>query len=332
LAKSQLKQDPQVSVGVIVVNYNGGDRLDACLTALRQQTCPPDRTILVDNNSTDFSSDAVQKNFPNVEIVSLDDNIGFAAANNIAVNLLNTVDWVVLLNPDAYANPDWLAKLLAAATEHPEYSFFGCRMLMMDEKFLDGTGDILHVSGAGWRRDYGNPADQRRQSDEIFSPSGAAAMFKREIYLEAGGMNEDFFCYIEDVDLGFRLQLLGYRCRYVADAVVVHEGSALVGQHSDFQVYHGHRNLVWSYVMNMPAPWIWIYLPQHLLYNVASIILYIFRGKAAVILRSKVDAIRGLAKAWQLRRKIQASTRVSTRVLRKRMAHGLLRPYLFRHK
>ncbi len=330
LVNKRIKPVSQTSVGVIIVNYNGGERLETCLSALKQQTRQPDRIILVDNNSRDFVADNIQKNFPDVEIVVLEKNIGFAAANNKAVDLLASVEYVVLLNPDAYAKPDWLEKYLVGASAHPECSFFACRMLSTDGESLDGTGDVYHVSGASWRRDYGNPADRRRQSGEIFLSSGAAALFKRDVYLEAGGLNEDFFCYMEDVDLGFRIQLLGYRCFYISDAVVIHEGSALVGQHSDFQVYHGHRNLVWVYVMNMPSPWIWVYLPQHLLYNVASILLYIFRAKTAVILRAKYDAIKGLARAWRQRGLIQARLRVSTKELRGKLSHGLLAPYLYR--
>lgn len=322
----------QTSIGVIIVNYNGGERLEACLSALAQQTRKPDKTIIIDNCSSDFDAESLQKKFSGVDIVALNENTGFAAANNKAVDILSSVEWVVLLNPDAYAKPDWLEKFIAGSNDHPECSFFACRMVSLDGQSLDGTGDIYHVSGASWRRDYGNPALDRLQCDEIFSPSGAAAMIKRDVFLEAGGFNEDFFCYMEDIDLGFRIQLLGYCCFYISDAVVTHEGSALVGQHSDFQVYYGHRNLVWAYLMNMPSPWIWIYLPQHLLYNVACILLYIYRGKTAVIIRAKFDAIKGLKRAWQQRKRVQAGIRVNVDDLRKKFSHGLLTPYLHRDK
>ena len=320
------------TVAVIIVNYNGGELLQRCLIALSKQTRKPDRILLVDNNSDNFSADQIHASFPQIEVLPLPENTGFAVANNLAVAKLEGMDWTVLLNPDAYAEPDWLEKFIAGAERHPEFSFFGCRMLAMDERRLDGTGDVYHVSGASWRRDHGKSIDRRRLSDEILSPSGAAALFRRDVYLEAGGFNEDFFCYMEDVDLGLRLQLLGYRCFYIADAVVTHQGSALVGKYSDFQVYHGHRNLVWVYLMNMPSPWIWIYLPQHLLYNVASIILFILRGKMAVILRAKIDAIKGLSRAWQQRKQIQQTARISTSELRKRMSHGLFVPYLNRNE
>ena len=320
------------TVAVVIVNYNGEELLERCLRSLSGQTRMPDRILLVDNHSDNFSVEKTQARHPHIEIIPLRENTGFAAANNLAIGLLDGIDWVALLNPDAYAEPDWMERLMAGVAQHPEYSFFGCRMLAVDEGRLDGTGDVYHVSGASWRRDHGKSTERRKQSDEIFSPSGAAALYRREIYLEAGGLNEEFFCYMEDVDLGFRLQLLGYRSFYIADAVVTHVGSGLVGHYSDFQVYHGHRNLVWVYVMNMPGPWFWIYLPQHLLYNMASLLLFVYRGQAKVILRSKIDAVKGLARMWRQRRENQEKARTSARDLRSRMAHGLLAPYLNRNE
>lgn len=320
------------TVAVIIVNYNGGQYLEKCLEALSKQSRKPDKVLIVDNNSDDFHASRIHDRYPQVDILALDENTGFAAANNRAVRLLNGMEWVVLLNPDAYAQHDWLENFLAGAMSHPDVHYFGCHMLAATDNKQDGTGDVYHISGAVWRRDYGQAVGVKRGEGEIFSPSGAAALYRRDVFMEAGGFNEAFFCYLEDIDLGFRLQLLGYRCIYIPDAVVTHEGAALVGKHSDFQVYHGHRNLVWTYVMNMPAPWFWIYLPQHLLYNLASVLLFVYHGKSSVILRSKFDAIKGLPRAWRLRRQIQRKSNVDIGKLRKSMAHGLFSPYLNRYE
>lgn len=320
------------TVAVVIVNYNGGEFLEQCLLALGLQTRKPDRVMLVDNNSEHFSANEIKSLYPQTEIMQLTENVGFAAANNLAIKELDDMDWVVLLNPDAYAEPDWLEKYMAGVENHPDFHFFGCRMLATTAKMLDGTGDVYHISGANWRRDYGKSADRHKQEEEIFSPSGAAALFHRSVYLEAGGLNEDLFCYMEDIDLGFRLQLLGYRCFYIADAVVTHEGSALVGSHSDFQVYFGHRNLVWVYIMNMPSPWIWIYLPQHILYNLVGVVYFIYHGKTSVILKAKLDAIKGLRRAWYFRKAIQSKIKIDIKDLRKKLAHGLFSPYLSRYE
>jgi GT2 family glycosyltransferase len=288
--------------------------------------------ILVDNNSTAFDQYRAERIYPGIEIIALQENIGFAAANNLAIRMLEDVEWVALLNPDAYPRPDWLAELLTAAQQETAFQFFGSRMMSTDSGSMDGTGDVYHVSGAVWRRDHGvAPASSCQQRGEIFAPSAAAALYRRDLLLQADGFDEDFFCYMEDVDLGFRLRLAGYRCLYVPEAVVVHEGSGLVGEYSNFQVYHGHRNLVWVYLSNMPGIWLWLYLPQHLLYNLASIALFAWRRKLRVILRAKYDALRGIPAAWRKRRLIQRRARADGSQLRRVMAHGWLTPYLSRN-
>src|SRR5512138_814980 len=138
-------------------------------------------------------------------------------------------------------------KLVVLAEAHQDTSSFSSRQLQAnDPEFLDGAGDAYHVSGMAWRIGLGYPVKSYGlMPTSLFSPCAAAAMYLREAFLDVGGFDEDFFSYFEDVDLGFRLQLKGYRCLYVPGAVVHHVGSASLGQRSDFAFYHSHRNLVW---------------------------------------------------------------------------------------
>ena len=121
-----------------------------------------------------------------------------------------------------------------------------------------------------------------------------------------GGLDERFFCYVEDVDLGFRLQLAGRPCCYVADAVVHHLGSASSGVGSDFAVYHGHRNLEWLFLKNMPAPLLWRYLPLHLVTWPLLLVWFTARGRGWSFVRAKWDAVRGMGEAWRARTAVQA--------------------------
>ena len=162
---------------------------------------------------------------------------------------------------------------------------------------------------------------------EVFSPCAAAAMYRRDVFLSAGSFDEDFFCYLEDIDLGFRLRLEGHRCLLVPSAVVAHVGSVTSGgKQSDFAVYHGHRNLVWTYVKNMPGWLFWVCLPLHLAMNFVTVLMYTWQGKGRVILRAKRDALLGLPKMWQKRREIQKHRIVSIsdiwRMLDKRFFFG----------
>ena len=128
------------------------------------------------------------------------------------------------------------------------------------------------------------------------------------MFKSKGGFDEDYFCYVEDVDLGFRLRLAGYRCLYVPQSVAHHVGSGTTGgQHSDFSTYHGHRNLVWTFVKDMPGLLFWLLLPLHVMLNLASLIWFALRGRGGVILRAKRDALLGLPKMWRKRQQIQKS-------------------------
>lgn len=321
------------SVSVVVINWNAGSLLERCVAALSQQTHSPNRIIVVDNASSDDSLTPIEKRYGDIEIVRLQSNIGFAAANNHAIAMLEDSDWVALVNPDAFPTPDWLEEMLRAARENPDYAFFGCRLVRAgDQDILDGTGDIYHVGGLAWRRDHGSYARTvMRDNEEIFTPCAAAAIYRRDALKTVNGFDESFFCYFEDIDLGFRLRLAGYRCLYVSSAVVYHQGSGTTEMRSDFSVYHGHRNLVWTYVKNMPAVMFWLYLPQHLWLNIVTIAWYVVNGRALTILAAKRDALLGLPKVWTRRQAIQRQKKVSAADLRKVMAKGWLLPYRRRH-
>ena len=319
-----MNSPPQISV--IIVNWNAGAYLERCLSALRKQTLPPARTILVDNNSTDGSLERVEAAFDNVEIIRLEKNAGFAMANNIAVRSAAAgSEWIALLNPDAFPEPEWLERLMKAAEASPEYSFFGSRTLMANATdLLDGTGDIYHVSGLALRRGYGAPAGNRYVvAEEVFSPCAAAALYRRDAFLEVNGFDEDYFCYFEDVDLSFRLRLAGHRCLYVPDAIVYHAGFATTERQSDFAVYHGQRNLVWTFFKDMPLPLLLLYLPQHLILNAAIIVWFSLRGQTKVILKAMWDGLAGIPHMWGKRRIVQASRKIRILELRKLMSKGL---------
>ena len=295
---------------VVIVNWNGEQFLERCLTALLAQTAKPHEIILLDNASTDGSLE-IARRFPAVRVMALEQNTGFARGNNLAIEAASKEsEWIALINPDAFAAPRWLEECLLSAQRNPQFDIFGSKLLnAADPTVLDGTGDAYHVSGLVWRVGHGIPASALHESErEVFSPCAAAALYRRSALLEVGGFDDDFFCYVEDVDLGFRLRLAGYRCFYVPKSVVHHVGSGTTGgKNSDFSVYHGHRNLVWTFVKDMPGLLFWLLLPLHLVLNLASIIGFAFRGQGRVVWRAKRDALLGLPKMWRKRQQIQKS-------------------------
>jgi GT2 family glycosyltransferase len=315
-------------ISIIIVNWNGARVLDQCLAALKSQTFQDFEIILIDNGSTDGSADQIENRFPGVRLIPLRENSGFASANNLGA-LAAQGRWLALLNIDAFAQPDWLEKLMTAAAEHPEFSFFAsCLVSAQSPKIVDGLGDVYHISGLAWRRGHSQPLEQFKSGPlEVFGACGAAALYDREQFLSVGGFDESFFCYHEDVDLSFRLRLLGHRCLYVPEAVVHHVGSFSYGPQNDFVVYHGHRNLVWTFFKNMPPTLLIRYLPAHLLLNLVTLLWFTSRGRGRVIIRSKRDALLGLSHTLEKRKAIQGKVQVPASIIAQTLDQDWLNPY-----
>ena len=313
-------------VTVIVVNWNGELFLERCLDALMLQTVKPHEIIVVDNASSDRSVEIVRQ-FHSARLFALKENTGFARGNNLAIEAACPESkWIALINPDAFAEPCWLEALLAAKNTYPLFNVFASKLIRAaDHSLLDGVGDAYHMSGRVWRVASGTPVSVFSNcTHEVFSPCAAAALYRRSALREVGGFDEDYFCYLEDVDLGFRLRLMGCLCLYVPQSVARHIGSATTGgQHSDFAAYYGHRNLVWTFVKDMPGALFWLLLPLHLLLNFASIIWFALHGRGGVIMRAKRDALLGLPKILRKRQQIQNARLASIgdiwRVLDKRL-------------
>ncbi|HEX2243491.1 MAG TPA: glycosyltransferase family 2 protein [Gammaproteobacteria bacterium] len=301
------------SLAVIVVNWNSGRNLKRCVESLLAQVSRPRRIIIVDNASEDDSLASLDSLDCAVEIHRMERNLGFAAANNFALGLASDCAWVALLNPDAFAAPDWLAQLLEAARSHPEFTFFASRMLSdAAPTLLDGAGDVYHFTGLAWRRGHGRSAGARYlQWDEVFSACAGAALYHRDALLDIGGFDESFFCYVEDVDLGFRLRLRGHRCMYVPVAVVHHVGSASTGKDSDLSVYYGHRNLIWAFFKNMPALLLAAFLMPHLVANVCAIMKHVMHGQGRIAFYAKLDAMKNLRHVFEQRKHVQKARTVS---------------------
>lgn len=302
-----------MQIAVIIVTWNAFKLLDDVLCALSRQALAPAKVLVIDNGSQDAEAlPAIVERYSFGELICLPENLGFAGANNIGFDRCSEFEYVALLNPDAFPEPEWLSQLALAAKAYPGCASFASRLIdFANPELLDGVGDYLTLAGKPGRRGKGELERGRfTQDGQVFSPCAAAALYSRKKVIECGRMDEDFFCYAEDVDLGFRLLLAGCQCRYVPTAIVKHMGSALTGRHSAFSVYYGQRNLVWVFVKNMPGWLFWACLPLHVAMNLAAVLLFVMRGKGRVVLRAKHDALLGLPKMWRKRKLIQ-STRIA---------------------
>lgn len=302
------------AVAVIIVNFNSGGRLARAIAALERQTFRDFEVVVFDNASGDGSAEVASASIP-VRIVRNGTNIGFAAANNRAAAGLSA-EWLAFLNPDAYPEPDWLEALMAATARHPGVEAFGSTQIDAgDPARLDGAGDAYHVFGAPYRGHFGWPVGRLPEEGECFAPCAAAALWRRRAFEALGGFDESFFCYGEDVDLGFRHRLAGGRAVQVAAARVLHEGSGVTGRRSAFTTYHGHRNRIWTWMKNMPGPLFWPALPFQAALDLYLLVRLGLIGLGPPYVRALAAALVGAPRIWRERMKIQAARRIGAKEL-----------------
>lgn len=294
----RLMTAPEFSI--VIINYNGGDFLQEAVNSLARQTYQDFELIVLDNASTDGSADTLDLGtLPTAQLVRSAENLGFAGGNNRAAEITRG-RWLVLLNPDTVAEPDWLEKLHAASEAYPACKTFASAQLdLRHPDLMDGAGDAYLLFGIPWRGGFSRPVGELPETGWCFSACGASAMYDANLFREMGGFDERFFCYCEDVDLGFRLQLAGHDCLFVHDAVVNHAGSGITGRESAFSTYHGTRNRTWTYFKNMPPLLLALTLPGHM-----ALVLYVlarnaFTPRFKPMLKGLTDGISGM---WKITR------------------------------
>lgn len=302
-------------VSVIIPNYNGLRFLPTCLDALRRQTYPAALTevILVDDASTDGSVAFVQEHYPEVKIVALPRNRGLAAGCNAGAAQARG-ELLVMLNNDTEAEPGWLAALVAAALAHPRAGTVASKMLLFDRRdTLHNAGDLMGADGVPrnrgvWQKDEGQFDD----SPTVFGGCGGGVAYRREAWDQAGGFDERLFMYLEDVDLAWRLRLLGWDAVFAPAARLYHHLSATGG--GALASFYVGRNTIWVIAKDMPGPLIRRHLGRivRAQWRVTRDALRAWRGSAGrARLRGQLAGLIGLPRVLRWRRAIQPTRIVS---------------------
>jgi GT2 family glycosyltransferase len=240
-------------ISVIVLSWNGRDLLRDCLRSLAAQTFRDFETLVVDNGSSDGTAEMVVAEFPEVRLLRQVENTGFCHGNNLAFAEAGG-ELLVLLNNDAEVASDFLAEIVDAADREPAIGMFATRIMMFDRRnVFDSTGLLVYPDGIcrsrGWlETDVG----QYDEAVEVLGPNGCAAVYRRSMLDDVGVFDERYFAYLEDLDLAFRGQLRGWRCRYLPRAVCYHKKSITSGYHSKFKAYLVERNRIWNSIKLFP--------------------------------------------------------------------------------
>lgn len=289
-------------ISVIVLNYNGRGFLDGCLSSLACQSYSGFEVVVVDNGSTDGSPEYIEANYPWVRLVKNDENLGFAGGTNAGIRVAKG-DYILTLNNDTRADSRFIEELTRPMTD-PKVGVCAAKMRFADGR-INSAGICVSRSGAAWDRGMLEP--DRGQYDlveEVFGACAGAALYRKKMLDEIGLFDEDFFLYLEDVDLAMRARLAGWKCIYVPRAKVVHHHAGTAGVGSDLAVYYGNRNIVWYPVKDFPLSLLVTSLPFILGRNLATIPYYALRGQGRVILKSKLDALRGVVKMMRKRKDV----------------------------
>jgi len=297
-------------VDVVIVNYNAGDYLKASIAGLKAQGIADYRAFIIDNASHDGSIDALGPLDDRFTIIRNTENTGFAVACNQGA-ALGQAPWIAMLNPDATPQADWLETLIACGESTGAAAIGSTQISTENPDVLDGAGDVYSPFGVAWRGAFGSPVSDAPETGTCFGPCAAAALYRRDIYERLGGFDENFFCYMEDVDLAFRLRLAGEFAVQCRGAVVHHVGSAIAGRTSPFVIYHGTRNRIWTFVKNAPPIMFWTLLPGHLLVNFAFLLRSIAHKRFQPTGRAIVDALKAWPRLMNWRTDVQRQRQAS---------------------
>ncbi|MBO5998875.1 MAG: glycosyltransferase family 2 protein [Lachnospiraceae bacterium] len=256
----------RVPVTAVIPNYNGKECIFDCLDSILAGTLVPE-IIVVDNGSSDGSPEAVREKYPQVRVIGLRTNTGFCHAVNTGIHAART-EYVFLLNNDTVAEKDCVEKLLEEISTRDRLFSVQAMMLAMQKDaqgmhVVDDAGDHLDITGAALAAGKGYPMSALKKSIPVFSSCAGAAIYRMRCFEEIGLFDERHFCYLEDVDIGWRAQIFGYRSRCRTDAVVYHKGSAASGSRYNVfkqelaaanNYYIQYKNMPrLQYILNYPA-------------------------------------------------------------------------------
>lgn len=283
----------QPLIDIVIPNWNGREMLAACLDSLAGQSCQNFSIIVVDNGSTDGSILFVRENYPSVKLIIFEENKGFSVAVNAGIKAA-TSEWVFLLNNDIEVERDCLAHITDFIKENTEYDSIAVKMLDFHRRdYLDGAGDAVLRGGAGYRLGTMEKDSQfYSTSREIFGACAGAALYRKRFFQIAGLFDDDFFAYLEDVDLNFRARHRGLRCFYLSRAIVYHIGSATTGSKiNSFTIKQSTKNSFHVLTKNYPFLLLLRFFPVILVYQLLWFVFCVKKMKFFAYVAGIIAAI-----------------------------------------
>jgi len=302
---------------VIIINFNGREYIEDCLSSLTRQTYRPYEVILVDNGSRDGSVELVRERFPQVKIIRNAENLGFSRANNIGIRyaLKKRCDYFVFLNYDTVVEEDFLEELVGCVKRNPRVGICQSKIYIYSDdepgRIINSVGNEVHFSGFGFCSGLGEVDDEQYQQDqEITFAGGSAMLVRREVLEEIGLFDEDFFLYVEDLDFCIRARMMGWRV-YLAPRSRVHH--KYIFQKGKYKYFHIERNRPAFILKNYEAKSLLVMLPAFLFMEAAVIGFALWDGWLGLKLKAYSEALQNLKKTLRKRQRVQTLRKVPDR-------------------
>jgi len=303
-------------VSFIVVNWNGRETIEECLDSLLAQTYQNREIIFVDNHSLDGSLKLVRDRYSLNQLISLDQNLGYAEANNIGLAQAKG-EYIALVNNDAVLDPRWLEKAVDVFDQDKDQIVGSVATKIINyhkRDIIDTAGVEFLGFGAGW--DYkGLPVDSEEVNSrkEVFGAVATACLYRKNVLERIGLFDPRYFIYFEDTELAFKLRLFGYRCLYEPEAVCFHYGGVKQDKDSRFYLDYGRRNIEFLFVKNYQGRLFSKYALSHYLYEGVLFVFFLFSGRGIPFLKAKIQFLKNLGYLLRERKKLKQALKVSGR-------------------
>lgn len=280
-----------MNISIIIPNYNGAKYLKICIESLHKQIFKDYELIIIDNASSDESVNIIES-YDNIKLIKLDKNYGFDRAVNEGIKIAKG-EYVILLNNDTEADEEWLSNLVKCIEK--DENIFSCSSKMIryyERDKIDDAGDGYNILGWAYKRGDGSAADKYKKDEEIFSSCAGAAIYRKKIFDEIGYFDEEYFAYIEDIDISYRAKIFGYKNIYCSDAIIYHMASATSGsKYNAFKARLISRNNIYTIYKNMPTLQILVNLPLILSGIAIKFIFYYKKGLGKEYSQGIIEAI-----------------------------------------
>ncbi len=305
------KNKPLVSI--IILNYNAGQLLIDCVDSILKTEYPNFEVIVVDNASKDHSHQTCKEKFPNIVLIENKENLGYCEGNNVGIRIAKG-EFVVILNPDTLAEPNWLTKLVEAYEEHGVGLYQPKFLTTTDHSILMSTGNMIQLFAFGYSRGKGNRDDKQFDHIETIGYASGTCLFTSTETLRGLGMFDSFlFAYHDDLDVGWRAAMRGIKSYYVPDSVIYHPPEGFSFKWSQFKYYLLERNRYYCILTHYSRSTFYKMLPSLVLVEIAVFFFYLRKGMIKAKIRASVDIIKNRKKINQRYHEIQKQRKVSDR-------------------